>query len=104
MRSYNLQEVNWSFAATVAMMGLVFLLTQAGRPMEWATLLKDTVVKLIASKSTCLACPWHKTSRTHGVVSIVISSPKNQHSIGPSNKSSPQIANSQCCIDVPMHL
>ena len=53
------------------MVGLVFLCTQAGRPGEWAILLADTVLKLLASGSNCLACPRHKTSRTHGVVCIV---------------------------------
>ena len=53
------------------MVGLVFLCTQAGRPGEWAILLADTVFKLLASNSQCLACPRHKTSKTHGVVCIV---------------------------------
>ena len=53
------------------MVGLVFLCTQAGRPGEWAILLADTVLKLLASSSHCLACPRHKTSKTHGVVCIV---------------------------------
>ena len=55
-------------AALVAMVGIVFGNSAAGRPGEWTRITRSAVQEIIDTEGDCLVAKEHKTAETHGPV------------------------------------
>ena len=56
------------YPATVAMVGIIFFGSPAGRPGEWASMQKQQVLDLISNKRCHIVVKEHNTKRVYGAI------------------------------------
>lgn len=61
-----LDDANWIFAATVAIAGIIYHNTSAGRPGEWGEMTRAMVEEFLASEAEGIAIGKHKNYKKIG--------------------------------------